>query len=92
MNTKELRKLDAKVAERVMGYGKLADWHWRPAFSSTIKHAWLVLEVMRERSRVQLTYDGMLWICHFFDLSAKASSETLPEAICLAALKAVEDE
>ena len=84
------RELDAKVAERVMGYGKLEEWYWRPAFSTNIKHAWLVVEKMRERSRIEITDDGMSWVVGLHDLDVLVSAPTAPEAICLAALAAVE--
>ena len=88
------RELDAGVAEYVMGYGKLQDWYWRPAFSTNIKHAWSVMEKMQDAWLPSIYHDGQLWVCEFYDGKRKviASALTAPEAICLAALASVEDE
>ena len=68
-----------------------------PDYPSDISAAWLVVEKMKEISRINITFDGMLWVCQFPDIPDDftvvcASADTLPEAICKAALKAVEAE
>ena len=94
----ELRELDAKVAERVMGVDLNPDLYriednnmlTIPAYGSDIKAAWLVVEKMRERSRIEIIDDGMSWVVGLHDLDVLVSAPTAPEAICLAALAAVE--
>ena len=118
MTDAELRILDAKVAERVMGDGKLEDWHWRPAFSTNIKAALPVLEWLSERwpgasERIVIykNHDSNEWCVGWQTVAflafkdgtgwvdtdklekyqaPMASAPTLPEAICLAALAAVD--
>jgi len=61
-----------------------------PEYSTDIKAAWLVVEKMRERSRIEIIDDGMSWVVGLHDLDVLVSAPTAPEAICLAALAAVD--
>ena len=64
-----------------------------PHYSTDIAAAWLVVEKMLETSRIDITHEGMLWVCEVIDTEklAIASANTAPMAICKAALKAVEE-
>lgn len=64
-----------------------------PTYSNDISAAWTVVEKMREKSRLIIDHDGLSWVVHFTDIPdvrAIASADTAPEAICRAALAAME--
>ncbi len=95
-----MRELDALVAEKVMGWncdigsssfdmptGKL------PNFSTSISDAWLVVDAMRCDFMLRQMM-GHGWECIFKlpDLKiGQADADTAPEAICRAALEAVNE-
>ena len=94
----ELRELDAKVAERVMGVDLNPDLYriednnmlTIPAYGSDIKAAWLVVEKMRGNVYIIRYQDTWRVTCG--DPKVCETAPTAPEAICLAALASVEDE
>ena len=98
------RELDALVAEKVMRVRPtgdlLAHLEWPPHYSTDITTAWKVLEKMQDNGwfwNIDYDYDEL--VAGFGkgrdsegDLSWHyEQAETTPHAICLAALKAVEE-
>lgn len=90
--------LDAQIATRVMGYCRVpnATW-WRkdgrdytlvPRYSTEIESAMEVVEKMRERGEyVVITAGGKQnWTVWFQDNDEAFHHESLPRAICLAAI------
>ena len=90
-------ELDALVAEKVMGWAP--GERGTPAFSTSIAAAWEVVEKMRaDKLSVTLTgywegSTGKWWVNVLDNVETVATvrTDTAPHAICLAALKAVED-
>jgi len=96
------REKDTLIAEKVMGCKisdnctELGQGHERrypdakiPNYSTSIEAAWEVVERMKDKP---LHLDGSLkgdWLCKFDAFGLDAGGDTAPEAICLAALKAV---
>lgn len=64
-----------------------------PSYSTDIAAAWEVVAALQATRHVHIsdTDDGSRWVCEFIygGPNALAEGSTLPEAICLAALKAV---
>lgn len=98
------RELDALVAEKVMGLepwpGKAGCFkapivlHYQtpkpclpPEYSTDIAAAWQVVEKMQETCEVSIEQKGTGWKV-YFDAEWRGA-ETVPHAICLAALEAV---
>ncbi len=122
MDQKELREIDAQVAEKVFGKrwrvdrdpvgrinnyeiyepGYVRDWHPLPHYSSVIQDAWEVVEKMREKKwGLVLGLHGLFHGCNsakFVTVDgsneqriSKAEGETVPLAICRAALSSVKE-
>ena len=98
------RELDAAVAEKVMklsyilfdGTDKDAE-ELIPAYSTDISPAWQVVEKMEKHKYYFAIYnliDAEIWACRFGNQQGEfeGRADTAPEAICLAALKAVDSE
>lgn len=104
------RELDAKVAEKVMGWWAIMlpaddrmvasgippkEGHERegvPHYSTSIEAAWEVVEKMHQEWWFTLVQGPDGWLADFYndmDVRHRAKAKTAPEAICLAALKAV---
>lgn len=91
-----LRKIDALVAEHVMGhaYDALEPKH---CYATQISAAWQVVEKLQNSTeappfRLTQLYDG-IWHCHFDGkgtevYGGQGYAATAPLAICLAALEA----
>ena len=97
MNTGELRELDAKVAEKLFGEEwthMTRDYVWSdiPEYSTDIKAAWLVVEKLREEYEPIkiIVWDKAVHVFIGMDERVFVDAPTAPEAICLAALKAVD--
>lgn len=96
------RELDALVAEKVMGHRVInmvdGPWEvlsvghgdWLRSYSSDIASAWEVIEspACEGGHKVSLSCEHDIWLCSISGHEAEAF--TAPLAICLAALKAVE--
>ena len=97
MGTKTIsagRKLDARIAEKVMGWNMDLDGLFRP--SAFIKEAWLVVEKMQSRGWI-MRLDMVKGVCKVNFIrpgdrlpTSIADGHDAPEAICIAALLAVE--
>ena len=96
------RELDALVAVEVMGWTKLGEWLWRnsderdfsdpPRYSTTGDGMLAVLERMRELGwygRTGFLPDGCAEFQHATGHVVGGIADTLPHAVCLAALEAV---
>jgi len=102
------RELDMLVAEKVMGWMvKVREIVWSvdkhgftrplPFFSSDIKDAWQVVESIKgRRIAIEKTLSGSFYCCigHSADghKPVDYQAKTAPEAICKAALLALEGE
>lgn len=101
------RALDAAVSEKVMGWALdwQGDELLCPDFSTDIADAWLVVEKMQMTQgpghvgpfmlHVLSGCDAKGWNCIWcsdFGYTESVFGRTAPEAICRAALKAVNDE
>lgn len=99
------RKMDNLIAEHVFRLekpaypnddkfiymeGSLGYYRFASPYSTDISAAWQVVEKMREKSGVVLSdFLNNDWSCHFVDAGKEIVAETLPLAICRAALLAV---
>lgn len=86
------RELDAEVAEKVMGLGPYPPL--RACYSSDIAAAMEVVEKMCKRLAVDIESQNSPkeWVVKFWehgDIQGESRRETLPEAICRAALDAI---
>lgn len=87
------RELDALVAEKVMGIGKLEfDAYYGPQhrYSTDIAAAWEVVEKLAKPLKVVWT--GKVWVCEVFGEPCSQEAGTAPLAICRAALKVMDME
>jgi hypothetical protein len=92
------RELDLLVAEKVMGF--TGDYHpdvvsvYPPQYSTDIQAAMSIVNLLcdnRHRSRISIQGDTSYWWVKFWMIGeAHGEGETLPLAICRAALAGVE--
>lgn len=97
-------ELDAEVARRVFGWPEdyiTSELKYRASFSTDIAAAWLVMENMRKRGKVvsltvaEMGEAGPNWCSFDSPFSSRhewqsQQCETMPLAICRAALKALD--
>lgn len=101
------RELDALIAKEVFGIEKplpgdagiLIPWEAQlKHYSTRIQDAWLVVEKLNQDNACNLRWynpEGMtsvFSVAFGFGKKVGAEGETMPHAICLAALKAAQDE
>ena len=98
------KELDALIMEKVMGdeplKGRVA--YLNPSYSIDINAAWEVVEKMKEKGLTVEVFFGWEsnkyqkddWVAIFEDSNGEylGVAKTAPNAICLAALKALESE
>jgi hypothetical protein len=99
------RELDKQIAEKVFGLETLDDggpvacrqprgsWALCPFYSTAISDAWQVVEAMQKRG-YDFSLQGSGYFYASFQCGGKKTgrywSEEMPEAICLAALSALD--
>ena len=92
-------ELDALIAEKVMGW-KLSRYFWdtgtgkiaierTPKYSTSIQAAWDVVEKLEGELHFKRKDDKWSVFLMGAEVWAGSTQDTLPHAICLAALKAV---
>lgn len=99
------RELDALIAEKVMGIPEDSpqmEFDGPPAYSTDIASAWQVVEKLQafnpfwNRAAFMdfdlSPTDPKGWTCNFGDDNTREYADTVPHAICLAALKMVGHE
>jgi hypothetical protein len=83
--------IDGLVVHRLYRSPVGLETSWVPPFSTTIAHAWEVVERMQPREvRIIWSREHSVWLANFDHQAMNAVEPTAPLAICRAALAAVQ--